>query len=85
VDRAAGDLDQGTAVWDVAELSAHAGIRRKNGPETSSPRAACICEGDHGSIRQFRANGRRRPALRPASRPKRVSQKSRCNVLKCPV
>jgi hypothetical protein len=28
VDRTAGDLDQGTLVWDVAKSSAHAGIRR---------------------------------------------------------
>ena len=33
----AGDLDQGTAVRNVAESSSHAQIRRKNGPQSSSP------------------------------------------------
>jgi hypothetical protein len=36
VESSAGDLDQATAFGNVAESSAHAQIRRKIGPETSS-------------------------------------------------
>jgi hypothetical protein len=37
MERPAGDLGQGSFLWDEAESSAHAQIRRKIGPETSSP------------------------------------------------
>jgi hypothetical protein len=37
VEGPAGDLDQGTAVRDVTESSAHAQIRRKIRPQSSSP------------------------------------------------
>jgi hypothetical protein len=37
VDGSAGNLDQGPAFGDVTESSSHAQIRRKIGPQSSSP------------------------------------------------